>query len=85
MANSGPGSGPCLLRYFKLCRKDSCQISLPDLTGPLSAKMDSAAIQEANKEMSTYFDRHGNIECNYVYPFPILPGIIRDRCQRDNT
>ena len=41
MANSGPGSGPGLLRY--------CQISLPDLTGPLSAKVDSAAIQEANQ------------------------------------
>ena len=72
MANSRPGSGPGLLkRYFKLCRKDSCQISLPDLTGPLSAKMDSAAIQEANKEVSNYFDRHGNLKNNYL--FPILP------------
>ena len=68
MANSGPGSGPGLLRS---CRKDSCQISLPDLIGPLSAKVDSAAIQEANKEVSNYLDRHGNLECNY--PFPILP------------
>ena len=65
MANSRPGSGPGLLRYLKPCRKDSCQISLPDLTGPLSAKMDSAAIQEANK-VSNYLDRHGNIECNYI-------------------
>ena len=28
MADSGPGSGPGLLRYFKPCRKDSCQIPL---------------------------------------------------------
>ena len=40
MANSVPGSAPDLLR------KDSCQISLPDPTGPLSVKLDSAAIQE---------------------------------------
>ena len=53
MANSRPSSGLGLLRYFKLCRKDSCQISLPDPTGPLSAKVDSAAIQEANKEVTT--------------------------------
>ena len=53
MANSGPGSGPGLLRS---CRKDSCQISLPDPIGPLSAKVDSAAIQEANKEVSNYLD-----------------------------
>ena len=45
MENSGPGSGPGLLRYFKPCKKDSCQILLPDLTGPLSAKVYSAAIQ----------------------------------------
>ena len=39
MADSGPGSGPGLLRYFKPCRKDSCQISLPNPTGPLSEKV----------------------------------------------
>ena len=74
MVNSGPGSGPGLLR---LCRKDSCQISLSDLTGQLSAKVDSAAIQEANKKVSNYLDRYGNLECNY--PFPIL---LYDHCQR---
>ena len=70
MANSKPGSGPGLLRYLKPCRKDSCQISFPDLTGPLSVKVDSTAIQEANMEVSNYLDRHGNFACNY--PFPIL-------------
>ena len=53
MADSGPGSGPALLRYFKLCRKDSCQKSLPNPNGPLSEKVDSAAIEEANKEVTT--------------------------------
>ena len=71
MANSRPGSGPGLLRYLKPCRKHSCQISLPDLTGPLNAKVNSTAIQEANKEVSNYLDRHGNLE--YNYPFLILP------------
>ena len=52
MADSGPGSGSGLLRYFKLCRKDSRQISLPNSTGPLSEKVDSAAIEEANKEVT---------------------------------
>ena len=68
MVNSVPGSGPCLLRS---CRKGSGQISLPDLIDPLSAKVDSGAFQETNKEVSNYLDRHGNLECNY--PFPILP------------
>ena len=49
MADSGPGSDPGLLRYFKPCRKDSCQIPLLNPTGPLSEKVDSAAIEEANK------------------------------------
>ena len=52
MADGGSGSGPGLLGYFKLCRKDSCQISLPNPTGPLSEKVDSAAIEEANKEVT---------------------------------
>ena len=52
MVDSGPGSGPGLLRYFKPCRKDSCQILLPNPTGPLSEKVDSAAIEEANKEVT---------------------------------
>ena len=52
MAGRGPGSGPGLLRYFKLCRKDSCQISLPNPTGLLSEKVDSAAIEEANKKVT---------------------------------
>ena len=52
MVDSGPGSGPGLLRYFKPCRKDSCQILPPNPTGPLSEKVDSAAIEEANKEVT---------------------------------
>ena len=52
MADSGPGSGPGLLRYFKPCRKDSCQIPLPNPTGLLCEKLDSAAIEEANKEVT---------------------------------
>ena len=60
MANSKPGSGPGLLRYFKPCRKDSCQVSLPDPTGLLSAKVDSAAIQEANKEVISVIANTGS-------------------------
>ena len=52
MADSGLGSGPGLLRYFKPCRKNSCQISLPNPTGPLSEKVDSVAIEEAKREVT---------------------------------
>ena len=52
MVESGPGSSPGLLRYFKPCRKDSCQILLPKPTGTLSEKVDSTAIEEANKEVT---------------------------------
>ena len=52
MADSEPGSSPGLLRYFKQCRKNSCQISLPNPTGPLSEKVDSATIEEANREVT---------------------------------
>ena len=52
MADSGPGSGPGLLRYLKPCGKDSYQMLLPNPTGPLSEKVDSAAIEEANKEVT---------------------------------
>ena len=40
------------MRYFKPCRKNSCQISLPNPTGPLSEKVDSATIEEANTEVT---------------------------------
>ena len=66
MANSRPGSGPGLLRS---CRKDSCKISLPDLIGPLSAKVDSATIQETNKEVSNYLDRHGTSNATIRFQF----------------
>ena len=52
MADSKSGSGPSLLKYFKPCKKDSCQISLPNPTGSLSEKVDSVAIEEANKEVT---------------------------------
>ena len=45
-------SDPGLLRSFKPCRKDSCQILLSNPTGPLSKKLDSSAIEEANKEVT---------------------------------
>ena len=62
MADSGPGSGPGLLRYFKPCRKDSsCQILLPNPTGSLSEKVDSAAIEEANKEVTAVIAKTGGV------------------------
>ena len=66
MADSGPGSGPGLLRYFKLCRKDSCQISLPNPTGPLSEKVDSAAIEKGNKEVSAVIASTGGKRQPYL-------------------
>ena len=66
MADSGPGSGPGLLRYFKPCRKDSCQISLPNSTGPLSKEVDSAAIEEANKEVTAVIANTGGKRKPYL-------------------
>ena len=66
MADSGPGSGPGLLRYFKPCRKNSCQISLPNQTGPLSEKVDSAAIEEANREVTAVIASTGGKRKRYL-------------------
>ena len=66
MADSGPGSAPGLLRYFTPCRKDSCQISLPNPTGPLSEKVDSAAIEEANKEVTAVIASTGGKRQPYL-------------------
>ena len=41
-----------LYKYFKPCKKDACDIHLPDPSGSLSNKLDSGLIEEANKEVS---------------------------------
>ena len=46
------GNGPGLLKYFKPCRKNKSEILLLDPTGPLSIKVDSTAIEEANAEVT---------------------------------
>ena len=66
MADSGLGSGPGLLRYFKPCRKNSCQISLPNPTGPLSEKVDSASIEEAKREETAVIASTGNKRKRYL-------------------
>ena len=66
MADSGPGSGPGLLRYFKPCRKNSCQISLPNPTGPLSEKVDSAAIEEPKREVTAIIASTGGKRKRYL-------------------
>ena len=52
MANTGPGSGQGLLTYFKLCWKDSYQITLPNSTDPLCKKADDTTTEEANKKVT---------------------------------
>ena len=47
------GHGPGLLRFFKPCRKNPCDLPLPDPSGSLSEKVDSSVIEEANKEVTT--------------------------------
>ena len=66
MVGSGPGSGPGLLRYFKPCREDSCQISFPNPTGPWSEKVDSATIEEANKEVTAVIASTGGKRQPYL-------------------
>ena len=43
-----------LYKYFKPCKKESCNIVLPNPSGSLSKELDSAVlvIEEANKEAS---------------------------------
>ena len=66
MVDSRPGSGPGLLRYFKQCRKDSSQISLPNPTGSLSEKVDNTAIEEANKEVTAVIAGTGSKRQRYL-------------------
>ena len=63
MADSGPGSGPGLLRYFKPCRKDSCQIQS---NWSLCEKLDSTAIEEANKEVTAVIVDTGSTHKPYL-------------------
>ena len=47
------GHSPRLLRFFKLCRKNPCDLLLLYPNDSLSEKVDSSAIEEANKEITT--------------------------------
>ena len=50
---AGPSHDLGLLSFFKPCRKNSCDLLLPDPSDALSEKMDSSAIEEANKEVNS--------------------------------
>lgn len=41
-----------LYKYFKLCRKVTCNMLLPDPKGPLSKAIDSETIKELNNEVT---------------------------------
>jgi len=41
-----------LWKYFKLCRKEACDMPLPDPSGSLSKELDSSAIKVANDEVT---------------------------------
>ena len=51
--------GPGLLKFFKPCRKNSFDLPLPDPNGVLKEKVDSSAIEEANKEVSNVITDSG--------------------------
>ena len=63
------GHGPGLLRFFKPCRKNPCDLPLPDLSGSLSEKVDSirSPIEEANKEVTGTVQYSG---CGRKVKFP---------------
>jgi len=42
-----------LYKYFKPCRKASCNMPLPDPEGPLSKEIDIGTIKELNKEVES--------------------------------
>jgi len=61
MVAHGPG-----LRFYKPCRKNSCDLALPNPTGSLSKKVDSSAIEEGNKEVTTVVTNTGGKQKPYV-------------------
>ena len=42
-----------LLKYFKLCSKNSCDLPLPDPGGSLSKTVNRSAIEEASNKITT--------------------------------
>ena len=58
--------GPGLLKFFKPCRKNSCDLPLPDPNGVLKEKVDSSAIEEANKEVSNVITDSGGKRNPYL-------------------
>ena len=61
-----------LLKYFKLCSKNSCDSSLPDPGGSLSKTVNRSAIKEASNEVTTIIAdsllHSSHSPCNDGYP-----------------
>ena len=80
MEDSGPGSGPGLLRYFKPCRKDPCQTEHMIEIFPGRCPLSHLLLYKLRKHIDSWdylahfyiqFARqgwvsnyHGNLECN---------------------
>ena len=62
--------GPGLLKFFKPCRKNSCDLPLPDPNSVLKEKVDSSAIEEANKEVSNVITDSGGKRKPYLKLMP---------------
>ena len=59
-----------LYKYFKPCKKESCNIVLPDPSSSLSKELDSAVIEEANKEVSQLVTSTGGKRAPYLKVTP---------------
>ena len=60
------GNGPGLLKFFKPCRKNPCDLLLPYPNGLLSDKVDSSTTEEVNKEVITIVAGAGGKHKPYV-------------------
>ena len=59
-----------LYKFFKPCKKDACDMPLPNLTGSLKRELDSTVIEEANKEVSKLITSAGRKRSPYLKVMP---------------
>ena len=64
------GHSPGLFKFLKPCRKNSCDLPLPDPSGSLSEKVDSSTIEEVNKAVTTITSDVGGKHESYLKLIP---------------
>ena len=65
-----------LYKFFKSCKKDACDMPLPSPSGSLNKQLDSAVIEEANKEVSKLITSAGGKRSPYLKVTPYQKATI---------